>query len=118
MPGRFIAVPELPETGLQPWEPPVLGSMKENIDLLTGTRGEPDKRSRALVRGDITVNSLGTQTMRNIALISPDGFTISSTEVAGLDAFRALKEDVQSLANDLDRTRQAFDLLVKNLTTG
>jgi hypothetical protein len=52
--------------------------------------------------------------MVSVQNISPDGFTISSNDVASLAAFRALQQDVQTLADDLYYTRQALDLLIEN----
>lgn len=49
---RFSGVPEIPEGLGQDWAPVLLGAMKQNIELLCGIRGEPDRASQALLRGD------------------------------------------------------------------
>jgi len=109
----------LPGSGLLDFQAILFAAMKENIELLTGTRGEVDLASRALVRGDITVQQVGQQEMVQVTPRSPQGYlhsAISGTdEVASLTALRALTNDVQVLANDLFRTRQALDALIKNL---
>ena len=78
MAGRFVATPEIPTAvgALLDWQAVLFSAIKENIELLTGTRGEADLASRAIVRGDINVKQVGTQVMHTIATVSPQGFTI------------------------------------------
>ena len=114
MPGRFVGTPEIPDGALLDWQAVLFSAIKENVELLTGTRGESDLASRAIVRGDFTVQQLGQQTMTTVSA-KGEGFTISSQDVAGLDDYGLLINDVQELANDLFRTREAFDLLVRQL---
>lgn len=111
---RFVATPEIPTGGIPEIQANILGALKENIELLTATRGEADLISRALVRGDVTVKQVGTQDMISVQNVSPEGFTISSSDVASLVAFRGLKADVQQLANDVFFTREALDRLVRD----
>lgn len=112
---RHVATPEVPNTLLD-WQAVLLTALKENVELLTGTRGEADFASMAIVRGDISVNQVGSQVMGSVTTTGVDGYTISAQDVAALTAFRNLREDVQRLANDLYDTRQALDLLIRNLT--
>ena len=111
---RFVALPEVPE-GLLDWQSILLSAMKENQELLTGTRGESDGASRAVVRSDVTVQQLGLQGLHSVTLDGDDGYTISGQDVASLNAIRNLRDDVQILANDLFSTRQALDLLIKTM---
>jgi len=115
MVGRFIGIPEVPNIGLQDWQGILFGSLKENVELLTGTRGETDGFSRAVVQGDIGVDNLGTQDMHTVTTSGDDGYTLSGQEVAALSAMRNLRNDVQGLANDLVRTRRAVDALLDAL---
>lgn len=111
---RFTAVPEVPDELLD-WQTVMFSALKENVELLTGTRGESDLASLAIVRGDVIVNQLGVQTMHSINLsnnLTPTAFN----ECAPLDSFVDLRADVQTLANDLLTTRIAFDVLIRNLT--
>ena len=113
---RHVATPEVPDTLLD-WQAVLFSAMKENIELLTGTRGEADLASMAIVRGDITVEQVGDQEMGTINTshnLTPTAFN----ECAPLDAFTDLRDDVQLLANDLYYTRQALDLLIRNVTGG
>jgi hydroxymethylpyrimidine/phosphomethylpyrimidine kinase len=110
---RHVALPEIPTENLSN-EAILLSSMKENVELLTGTRGESDLASMAIVRGDMTVSQVGNQLMGTVSA-DGSGFTISAVEVASLASHRALRDDVQRLANDLARTRAALDLLIQNM---
>lgn len=49
---RFSGIPEIPEGLGQDWAPVMLASMKQNIELICGIRGEADNASRAVLRGD------------------------------------------------------------------
>jgi len=114
MPRRHVATPEVPDTQLD-WQGVLFGSFKENIELLTGTRGEGDFASMAIVRGDMTVNQVGDQVM--ISINTSNNLTPTSfAESAPLNSFTDLRTDVQQLANDLYDTRQALDLLIRNMT--
>ena len=114
---RFTGVPTVPTTGIPELQANLFGALKENVELLTATRGESDLISKALIRGDVTAKQVGTQEMGTVQNVSPEGFSgshVDANEIASLVAFRALKTDVQQLANDLFRTRQALDLLIAN----
>jgi hypothetical protein len=113
---RFPPTPAIPSAGVDAWLATALGALKENMDLVTGTGRERDGQSRGIFRGDITAAPLGAQVMGSVTLVSPDGYTHSGDAVADLAAFRALRDDVQALANDLYYTRSALDLLIKNFT--
>ena len=114
MSGRFVGTPEIPDGALLDWQAVLFSAIKENVELLTGTRGEADLASRAIVRGDLTVQQLGQQVMTTVSARG-EGFNISSQNVAGLDDFGLLINDVQELANDVYRTREAFDLLIRQM---
>jgi len=115
MPGRFIGIPNVPNVGLQDWQGILFNSLKENVELLTGTRGETDGFSRAVVQGDVGINNLGPQGMHTVTTSGDDGYTLSGQDVAALSAMRNLRNDVQALSNDLIMTRRAFDALLDAL---
>ena len=114
---RFTGIPVIPTAGLPELQANLFGALKENIELLTAARGETDLISKALIRGDVTAKQVGTQVMGSVQNISPEGYTgvhVDANQIASLAAFRALKADVQALADDLFFTRQALDLLIAN----
>lgn len=114
MAGRFVALPEVPE-GTLDWQTTLLSAMKEDVELLVGSRGEADSASTAVVRSDITAQQLGLQGMHSVTLDGDDGYNISGQDVASLNAMRNLRDDMQNLANDVFRTREALDLLIKTM---
>lgn len=111
---RFVATPEV-GTGLPEWALTMLSALKENVELLTDTRGEADAASKAIVQGDVTVDQLGDQAMGTVTYVVPDGYTILGSDVADLAAFRALRDDVQVLANDLYVTRLVLNKLIESM---
>ena len=113
MPRRHVATPEIPMENLTA-EAILLSALKENMELLTGTRGEADLNSMAIVRADLTVGQVGTQVMGTINTRNNLTPTVLN-EAAPLDSFLDLRNDMQTLANDLFITRAALDLLIKNL---
>lgn len=110
---RFTGIPEVPTGGIPELQASLFGALKENVELLTATRGESDLASRALLVGDVSARRVGAQGMVAVQNISPEGFTHTGDDVASLIAFRGLKDDVQQLANDLATTRRALDLLIE-----
>lgn len=113
MPRRHVAVPEVP-TNIVDYQQVVLSALKENVELLTGTRGESDLASMSIVRGDLTVEQVGQQDMGSINTTSNTS-PPSLAQAASADMINDLRNDVQILANDLYYTRQALDLLIRNL---
>ena len=52
---RFTAIPSVPEGVGSEWQTVLLEAMKENIELLTGQRGERDRSSVAITRDRVRV---------------------------------------------------------------
>jgi len=111
---RFAATPDLPAGGMPEWQAAILAALKENVELLCGTRGEANTPSAAVTQGSISVKPLGDQSLVTTTARG-NGFTISGSDVASLAEFVKLIADVQTLANDLYYTRQAFDRLISEL---
>jgi hypothetical protein len=110
---RHVATPEVPDTLLD-WQGVLFSAIKENVELLTGTRGEGDLSSMAICRGDFTVNPMGTQLMNAINTshnVTPNALN----KAAPLDAFLDLRSDVQTLAVDVRETRAVLNLLIQNI---
>ena len=112
---RFAAIPAVPQGSLTGASTVVLiSSLKENVELLTGTRGEEDNASKALTFDQIKQQPIGEQSLFEVTA-KGEGFTISNEQLAGLDDFGRLINDVQVLANDLAETRQALNNLIAQL---
>lgn len=111
---RFTAIPAVPQGGITDWQSVLITSVKENVELLTGLRGEADLASKAVTKGQITLQQMSDQNMKQVSA-KGTGFTISSQEVAGLDDVGLLITDVQTLANDLAYTRAVLNALIEQL---
>ena len=55
---RFTSVPAVPQGGFTDYQTILISTVKENVELLTGLRGEIDAASKAITQGQITVNPL------------------------------------------------------------
>ena len=111
---RFTSVPAVPQGGFTDYQTVLIGAVKENVELLTGLRGEVDVVSKAVTQGQITVNQMGQQKMQQVTA-KGTGFTISGQEVAGLDDVAKLILDVQTLASDVAEMRATLNFLIQQL---
>ena len=100
MADRFTGIPAIPTTDMADWEAQVFHSIKENVELLCGIRGESDGASKAITNGNISVSSMGQQDMR---------------VVSGIVALADLVDTVQVLANDLAEQRTTLNTLIEQL---
>jgi hypothetical protein len=111
---RFTGIPSLPQVGVEEWEYRILSAMKQNIELLVGTRGEQDSSSRAVVKSAITIASAPEPTIRSVSAVGA-GFTISGAQVPSLADYQALVRDVQLLTSDVAQLRAAVNTLISQL---
>jgi hypothetical protein len=111
---RFTAIPNIPQSGLNDWQFSTLTAMKENIDLLTGARGERDSASRAVTKSSITVDYPQTQRMQRITA-DGTGFVINGVKVPALSDYERALIDIQTLANDVAALRNTVNILIKQL---
>ena len=115
---RFTSVPAVPQGGFTDYQTVLIGAVKENVELLTGLRGEIDTVSKAITQGQVTVNRMGQQKLQQAtAKGNGSSITISGTtyELANLDDFRKLILDVQTLAGDVAEMRATLNFLIKQL---
>jgi hypothetical protein len=111
---RFTAIPDIPTAVGAEWEAQMLDAIKQNVELLCGIRGEADRVSQALLRGIVRVRPLLPPEFTRITAVG-EGFIISGQEVAGLQDYVKLLNDVQRLAIDVERMRNSFDALIQQL---
>jgi outer membrane murein-binding lipoprotein Lpp len=107
---RFTSVPTIP-TGAGGAAGLVLNALKENVELLTGARG--DKATHAVVSGQITLSG-ATGTFVGVTA-QGQGFTVGGQMVAGYDDYAKLITDVQTLAADVATLRQTVNTLISQL---
>ena len=111
---RFAGIPSLPQVGVEEWQSRVLGAMKQNIELLIGTRGEQDASSRAVLKSGITITRAPEPMLRAVSAVG-SGFSISGAQVPSLSDYQALVKDVQSLTNDVAQLRATVNTLISQL---
>ena len=111
---RFAAIPNIPQGGLTDWQFVTLSAMKENIELLTGARGNTASTAAAITKGAITVVPAPVQTMQRVTAEGV-GFTISGVNVPSLDDYSKLIGNVQQLANDVAALRATVNALIGQL---
>lgn len=111
---RFSAIPNPPQSEMSGWQYYMLNALKENVELLTGARGEKDNASRAITKASVTVTQAPAQTMRQItaqgASVNLDGAVVPAME----DYIELLK-NVQALANDVASLRATLNTLITQL---
>jgi hypothetical protein len=111
---RYTAIPAVPLVGVEEWQSQLLNAIRENVELLTGARGETDRASAALNRASLNVSVPPAQTMTRISA-SGSGVTISGANVPILEDYTQLLADVQRLANDVANLRATVEILVIQL---
>ena len=100
MAARFTGIPAIPTTDMVDWESQVFHAIKENVELLCGSRGEGDEASKAVLKGNISVSSMGQQNMK---------------VVSGIVDLQDMVDTVQTLANDLAEQRNTLNTLIEQL---
>jgi len=125
---KYSAIPALPDTGVEQWQAFMLDSIKENVELLNGSRGEDGQASKAITKAQLSVASPPVQQMTNVTATGAGAavltaFTIvnNSVNVTGranvpvLEDYNSLVTNVQQLANDVARLRATVDILISQL---
>ena len=111
---RFTAIPNPPQSEMSSWQYQMLGAIKENVELLTGSRGEKDGASRAVTKASITVTQAPVQTMRQITAQGA-GVNLSGAVVPAMEDYVELLKNVQALANDVASLRATLNTLITQL---
>lgn len=135
---RFSGIPSLPQSGVDEWNLRTLGALKQNVELLTGSRGEADLASKALIRSQFTVNPPPSPSLTSVSQLSiaPNISGITAVNVtpvasgtpvivanAGWTGFLsslqsggyASAQDVQRLASDVAQLRAVLNTLIAQL---
>lgn len=111
---RYTAIPAVPLVGVEEWQSQLLNALKENVELLTGSRGEPDLASLAINRARLTVQVPPAQTMAQVSA-QGSGVALSGVNVPILEDYTQLLVDVQKLANDVANLRATVEVLITQL---
>lgn len=111
---RFSGIPDIPQGGIDEWQALVLSSIKENVELLTGQRGESDGASQALVRGQISLSDLPAP---RLTRITAQGYSVVANNVAvpTYQDYSNLLKDFNNLAADYAVLRSAVETIIRQL---
>jgi hypothetical protein len=111
---KYTAIPAVPLVGVPEWQSQLLNALKENVELLTGTRGEEGLASAAVTGARLSVSVPPAQTMVRVSARG-QAITISGVTVPLSQDYNQLLSDVQKLANDVATLRNTVELLIRQL---
>ncbi|MEN6644313.1 MAG: hypothetical protein ABFE08_17880 [Armatimonadia bacterium] len=109
---RFVGIPSIP-FGIDPAVSRTLYSLKENVELLTNQRGEPDLASAALLSGSIStptaVGRFQGSSARGTSVV------VNGVAVPTSADYARLLQDFNTLAIDVANLRETVNLLIAQL---
>jgi hypothetical protein len=111
---RFTAIPSIPTANVVEWQGQIMSSLKENVELLAGIRGEADLASRAITGDRVKVKIFDAPTFARVTATGA-GYNVSGVDVAALSDHAKLITDVQTLANDVAIIRQLLNALISQV---
>lgn len=111
---RFTGIPDIPQVGIDEWQYRILEAIKQNVELLTGTRGEADGASAAITRSAITTRA-PTSASFQVLSAKGTGYTIANVQVPSLEDYILLLRDFQSLAQDVANLRATVASLITQI---
>ena len=111
----FAALRDIPTTGLNEWESSLLNGMKENIEILTGARVSGAKAVMTDVLAS-KIKAVDNLTSKQITATGA-GVNISGSNVPLLSDYNLLRQDVQTLINDVSRVQNLLNNLIQALET-
>lgn len=114
MPGRFSPIPQPAAVEASSWQFGMLEALRENVELLTGFRGERDGASRAVLKSDIQVSQIRVPTLTRITA-QGGGVPLSGVAVPTLQDYVELLRNVQQMADDMKRMQDTINTLITEL---
>ena len=110
----FAPIPSVPQVGLQPWQWSFYNAIKENVELLTGSRNGTSEGNRAVTTDMITVKPAPDQKMQRVTAEGAS-YKIQEVVVPSVDDYSKLITNVQTLANDVAAIQQTLNVLIQQL---
>lgn len=110
---RFYGIPAVSYETIDPMVARVLSALKENVELLTGQRGEVGLDSVAVTRGQITAPYAEAEFSGLTA--TGAGLQLANGAVPQYDDYVKLLRDVQLLAYDVAVLRSTVNVLLAQL---
>lgn len=111
---RFTGIPSIPQVGVEEWQYRFLSAVKQNMELLIGTRGEQDASSRAVLKSSVTVPAITSPSLQTVSATGA-GFNVGGAQVPSLADYQQLLGDVQRLNNDVAELRSTVNTLLTQL---
>jgi len=108
----FTSLPPVPQVGVPEWQFQFLNNVKQNVEVLTGQRGNTG--FEAITSGRISVQPIGDLSLRQVTATGA-GFTISGVNVASVDDYAKLIVDVQTLIGDVALIKDVLNTLISQL---
>jgi hypothetical protein len=108
----YAPLPAVPQVGIPEWQFQFLNGVKQNIEILTGQRG--DTGFQSLIARQVGIRTIGDLNLKQVTAQGA-GFTISGVQVAGLDDYSKLIVDVQTLIGDVALIKDVLNTLITQL---
>lgn len=109
----FTAIPAVPSSTNPTQYYGVLAALKENVEMLTGTRGGAAILNKAIIRGNVTMRVVET-TFRGVTATGA-GVAVGGQQVPAYSDYVNLISDVDTLAQDVATLRNAINQLISQL---
>ena len=109
----YAAIRDVPQTGLTEWESAVLNAIKENVEILMGSRVGGVRA----VTTDVVAAAVVAQDNQQMKHLSAQGvcWLINGQTVADCNDFGKLMTDVQQLAKDVYAIQNVLNTLISVL---
>lgn len=107
---QFQGMPAIPNDKIPQWQYDLLSAMKENIEILMGTRGP----GRAVTNDTVGVQPQRFQIMTQVSARG-EFTTNAATGVPTIADYIRLLNDVQQLAADVAKIQDALNALLRNM---
>jgi hypothetical protein len=108
----FTSLPPVPQVGIPEWQFQFLNGVKQNVEVLTGQRGNTGYQ--AIITGRVGVEPIGDLNLRQVTATGA-GFTISGVNVASAEDYVKLIVDVQTLIGDVALLKERLNTLISQL---
>lgn len=108
----YAALPAVPQVGIPEWQFQFLNNIKQNVEVLTGQRG--DTGYQAILSRQVGIQPMGDLSIRQVTATGA-GFTISGVNVASAEDYAKLIVDVQTLIGDVAYIKDVLNALINQL---
>lgn len=111
---RYTPIPVVPPAEMSSWQYEVFSALKENVELLTGLRGEEDGASIAVSKSSINTVQAPEMLLQGVSAQGA-GYTIEGASVPSSVDHNALISDVKTLVHDVASIRATLNALITDL---